>query len=53
MTFVQKESQTKPTISSENEIEKGHLRQSAKTVPFFKTGEVRYFWSWIDVAGSS
>jgi len=32
----------KPVISSENEIEKWHLRQSAKTVPLF-----------IEVAGSS
>jgi len=31
----------KPTISLEMEIEKYHLRQSAKTVPLFKTGEVR------------
>jgi len=46
----------KPIISSENGIEKWHLRQSAKTVAIFKSGRVRYtacFCSWIEVAGSS
>jgi len=32
---------TTTTFSSENEIEKWHLRQSAKAVPLFNTGEVR------------
>jgi len=32
----------KPTISSENEIEKWHLWQSARTVQPFKRGKVRY-----------
>jgi len=45
MTYVQKESQK--TISSENEIEKWYLRQSAKTVALSKPvkyDEQRFFY---------
>jgi len=40
MTKSTKEKSSKPTICSEKEFEKWHLRQSSKTVTLFKPGKV-------------
>jgi len=49
MTSVKKEVKQTYPICLENEIEKWHLRQSAKTVPPFKTGKVQ---TWREMVGS-
>jgi len=46
-----KRTSTKPTLSSEIEIEKWHLTQLAKTLPFFKTVVNKTVFLFLDGCG--